>query len=95
MVRGGDDYANNYPTSQNHNKMALVEDHVVYDNNDRENAQVLIQIHDNLATNGNRESLVQIYHSYTYLREAYDSLGIRSYLCYGVKDDRIQENQLS
>ena len=94
-VRGGDGYANNYPTIQNHNKTASVLGHVVYDNNDHENVQVSIQIHDILATSGNHESLVQIYHNYTYLLEACDNLGIRSYLYCDVKDDRIQENQLS
>jgi len=89
------DHANNYPTNQNHNKTALVLDHAVCGSNDHGNAQVSIQIHDSLATNGNHESLVQIYHSYTYLREACDSLEIRSCLYYDVKDDRIQENQLS
>jgi hypothetical protein len=89
------DHANNYPTIQNRSKMALVLDHAVCGSNDRGNAQVSIQIHDILATNGNHESLVQIYHSYTYSRVSYDNLGIRNYLCCDVKDDRIQENQLS
>ena len=89
------DHASNYPNTQNHNKTVLVLDRAVYDSSGRGNAQVSIQIHDSLATNGNHESLVQIYHSYTYLREACDSLGIRSYLYYDVKDDRILENQLS
>jgi hypothetical protein len=90
-----DDHANNYPNGRSHSKMALVLDHAVCGSNDRENAQVSIQTHDNLATNGNHESLVQIYHSYTYSQVSYDNLEIRSCLCCDVKDDRIQESQLS
>ena len=48
-----------------HSKMALVLVRAANGNNDRGNVPDADQTHDILATNGNHESQVQTYHSYT------------------------------
>lgn len=42
------------------------------------------------ATNGSRENLEKIYHSYTYWREPYDNHGSHSYVYYLLWDGRSQ-----
>jgi hypothetical protein len=81
-VRNDDSNRAKVPNIRNHSKMALDEDRVVYDNNDRGNVLDADQILYNQATNGNRESLVQTYHNYINLQDACDSLGNLHCLCY-------------
>lgn len=83
VVHNDDSNRAKVPNIRNHNKMALDEDRVVYDNNDHGNVLDADQILYNQATNGNRESLVQTYHNYINLQDAYDSLrNLRCLCCY-------------